>query len=189
MQVIARSSQAACHSFLTVRLVGIVAARRSTALRLTRSARMTSRSSGIPGLRSSFFTGGRTGTIWRSRSVVLGAFMLAGECEPPPQKSTQSRAPAAGGHGLGHLGPGTLLFALRGRRDQRRDLLAQRLITGWTAGLVRHEAAERERPVGRRRPVHQRLRGPEVAGGTIRLARLAAEIGGLLRIEIGRAHV
>ena len=32
----ARSSQAACHSFFTVRRVGIVAARRSTALRLTR---------------------------------------------------------------------------------------------------------------------------------------------------------
>src|SRR2546427_1737684 len=36
-------SQAACHSFFTVRRVGIVAARRSTALRFTRSAR-TSRS-------------------------------------------------------------------------------------------------------------------------------------------------
>src|SRR5947207_1429361 len=36
MQVIARKSQAACHSFLTVRRVGMVAARRSTALRLLR---------------------------------------------------------------------------------------------------------------------------------------------------------
>src|SRR5438477_6902350 len=52
MQVIARKSQAACHSFLTVRRVGMVAARRSTALRLMRRARTRSRSRGIPGLRS-----------------------------------------------------------------------------------------------------------------------------------------
>src|SRR5438067_12208018 len=52
MQVIARKSQAACHSFLTVRRVGMVAARRSTALRLIRRARMRSRSRGVPGLRS-----------------------------------------------------------------------------------------------------------------------------------------
>src|SRR5256885_289250 len=52
MHVMARSSHAACHSFLTVRRVGIVAARRSTALRLMRSARTRSRSRGIPGLRS-----------------------------------------------------------------------------------------------------------------------------------------
>src|SRR5437588_274125 len=52
IHVIARSSHAACHSFLTVRRVGIVAARRSTALRLMRSARTRSRSRGIPGLRS-----------------------------------------------------------------------------------------------------------------------------------------
>src|SRR5256885_16256068 len=52
MQVIARGSPAACHSFLTVRRVGIVAARRSTALRLMRSARTRSKSRGIPGLRS-----------------------------------------------------------------------------------------------------------------------------------------
>src|SRR3989441_11710673 len=52
MQVIARKSQAACHSFLTVRRVGMVAARRSTALRLIRRARTRSRSRGVPGLRS-----------------------------------------------------------------------------------------------------------------------------------------
>src|SRR5947209_5029212 len=51
MHVTARSSQAACHSFLTVRRVGIVAARRSTALRFTRTARTQSRSSGTPALR------------------------------------------------------------------------------------------------------------------------------------------
>src|SRR5437762_2893039 len=53
MHVIARSSQAACHSRLTVRRVGMVAARRSTALRFTRNARTRSRSRGVPGLRSS----------------------------------------------------------------------------------------------------------------------------------------
>src|SRR6058998_2926859 len=52
MHVMARSSHAACHSFLTVRRVGIVAARRSTALRLMCSARTRSRSREIPGLRS-----------------------------------------------------------------------------------------------------------------------------------------
>src|SRR2546425_11117438 len=52
MQVMARSSQAACHSFFTVRRVGMVAARRSTALRLTLIARTRSRSKGTPGLRS-----------------------------------------------------------------------------------------------------------------------------------------
>src|ERR1041385_1986826 len=52
IHVMARSSHAACHSFLTVRRVGIVAARRSTALRLMRSARTRSRSRGIPGLRA-----------------------------------------------------------------------------------------------------------------------------------------
>jgi len=49
--VMARSSQAACHSRLTVRRATIVAARRSTALRLTRTSRIQPRSSGIPGLR------------------------------------------------------------------------------------------------------------------------------------------
>ena len=52
MHVIARSSHAACHSFLTVRRPGSVAARRSTALRLTRTASTQSRSSAQPGLRS-----------------------------------------------------------------------------------------------------------------------------------------
>src|SRR3989449_5991345 len=52
MHVMARSSHAACHSFLTVRRAGLVAARRSTALRLMRSARTRSRSRGIPGVRS-----------------------------------------------------------------------------------------------------------------------------------------
>src|SRR4051812_39690378 len=54
MQVIARSSHAACQAFLTLRLVGSVAARRSVALRLVKRAWWTqSRSSGRPGLRAS----------------------------------------------------------------------------------------------------------------------------------------
>src|SRR5690606_2559780 len=51
ISVIAFSNQAACHCFFTVRRVGIVAARRSAALLLTRMARTTSRSSGPPGFR------------------------------------------------------------------------------------------------------------------------------------------
>ena len=50
--MIARSSHAACHSFFTVRRVGIVAARRSTALRFTRIDANSSRSNGIPGFRA-----------------------------------------------------------------------------------------------------------------------------------------
>ena len=52
MTLTARSSQAACHSFLTVRRVPSVAARRSTALRLMRVRVSTPRSSGVPGLRA-----------------------------------------------------------------------------------------------------------------------------------------
>src|SRR6266550_4692266 len=47
MHVMARSSHAACHSFLTVRRVGIVEARRSTALRLMRSARSGETAAGV----------------------------------------------------------------------------------------------------------------------------------------------
>ena len=49
--VIARNSQAACHSFLTLRRVTRVAARRSVALRFTAVARTQPMSSGMPGLR------------------------------------------------------------------------------------------------------------------------------------------
>src|SRR5712692_6286130 len=52
MQVMALSSQATCHSFLTVRRVLRVAARRSTALRLICTSRTQSRSRGMPGLRA-----------------------------------------------------------------------------------------------------------------------------------------
>src|SRR5690606_26889107 len=48
MRVMALSSQAACHSFLTLRLVVRVAARRSTALRLTRESRTQSSSRSVP---------------------------------------------------------------------------------------------------------------------------------------------
>jgi len=52
MVVMVLRSQAACQSFLTVRRVGMVAARRSTALRLTRISRSQSSSSAVPGLRA-----------------------------------------------------------------------------------------------------------------------------------------
>src|SRR2546430_1157620 len=87
MQVIARSSHAACHSFFTVRRVGIVAALRSTALRLTRSSRMMSRSRGRPELRSDPLGLGTADTTPRKRSDVV--FMLAGECESRLEKSTR----------------------------------------------------------------------------------------------------
>jgi hypothetical protein len=51
MQLMARSSHAACQSFLTLRRVPNVAARRSTALRLTLTVLIQSRSSGRPGFR------------------------------------------------------------------------------------------------------------------------------------------
>src|SRR6516162_8544710 len=50
MQVMARSSQAICHSFLTVRRVTSVAARRSTALVLTRTFSTQSRFNEVPWL-------------------------------------------------------------------------------------------------------------------------------------------
>src|SRR5437016_12333591 len=74
IHVIARSSHAACHSFLTVRRVGIVAARRSTALRLMRSARTRSRSRGTPGLRS----GGVNTRRARSGEPAAGVAPAAG---------------------------------------------------------------------------------------------------------------
>src|SRR5712691_8155971 len=74
MQVMARSSHAACHSFLTVRRVGMVAARRSTALRLMRRARTRSRSRGIPGLRSGWVNTRSA----RSGETAAGAAPAAG---------------------------------------------------------------------------------------------------------------
>src|SRR2546427_9403734 len=73
-QVTARSSQAACHSFLTVRRVGMVAARRSTALRLMRRARTRSRSRRIPGLRSGWVNTRSA----RSGETAAGAAPAAG---------------------------------------------------------------------------------------------------------------
>src|SRR5213075_3563054 len=168
MQVIARSSQAACHSFFTVRRVGIVAARRSTALRFTRRLRMTSRSSGSPALRSSSMAGGGRTAGERSRS--WRAFMMAGECEPPLQKSTRdrhSRAEAAGIYRGELLRLQALLLALRQPREQRRDFLAEGLIARRTARLVPDDAAERERRFGRRGPVDERLHRAEIVGGTV----------------------
>src|SRR5687768_2955575 len=51
MQVIALTSHAACHSFLTLRRVVSVAARRSTAERLARAPSIQSMWSGVPSLR------------------------------------------------------------------------------------------------------------------------------------------
>ena len=51
IRVTARSSQAACHSFLTVRRPRSVAVRRSTALRFTRTSSTRSSSRGVPGFR------------------------------------------------------------------------------------------------------------------------------------------
>jgi hypothetical protein len=70
--VIARSNHAACHSFFTVRRVGIVAARRSTALRLTRIARTTSKSSAMPGFLSPC-CGVATGTTRAGRVTFVPA--------------------------------------------------------------------------------------------------------------------
>lgn len=69
INVIARSSHAACHCCFTVRRVGIVAARRSTALRFTRMERTSCRSSGVPALRSTTESAGdpRDGPTRRGR--------------------------------------------------------------------------------------------------------------------------
>src|SRR5258706_5552072 len=185
MQVIARSSHAACHSFLTVRGVESVAARRSTALRLTRSARMTSRSSGMPGLRSSVRTGRTTPTA-RSRSEVI--FMMAGECESPLEKSTRrgdSRAQTASGLCLRLLRAQALLFPLGQAGEQRRDFLAQRLVARRPARFVPDDAAELERRIRGRGPIHEGFRRSEVAGGAIRIACLVAQVRRFLRIPRG----
>src|SRR2546426_3612319 len=78
----AGSSQAACHSFFTVRRVGIVAARRSTALRFTRSARTRSRSSAVPGLRSDRVTtrSARSGvTAGATTGATAGSYLRRSE--------------------------------------------------------------------------------------------------------------
>src|SRR5581483_10027765 len=82
IQVMARNNHAACHSFFTVRLVLIVAARRSTALRLIRTRLTQSISRGIPGLRSlcrvaSACNGGSSTCSVRRFVVVIGVFPLA----------------------------------------------------------------------------------------------------------------
>ena len=70
----ARSSQAACQSFLTVRRFGRVSARRSTALRLTRTDATQSASNAQPGFR---FAGGGFGAMgavaYRSTTVTSSA--------------------------------------------------------------------------------------------------------------------
>ncbi len=56
MQAMAFRSQAICQSFLTVRRVTSVAARRSTALVLTRTASTQSRFKGMPGLPTAIYS-------------------------------------------------------------------------------------------------------------------------------------
>src|SRR6266550_8110878 len=137
----------------------------------------------MPGLRSSLSTG-RTAAAptLRSRSDVA---VMAGECEPPLEKSTRSGnscAATAGVHGLRFLGAYALLLALRRRRQQCGDLLPQCLVARRPAGLRGDDATERECRFRRRRPIDEGFGRPEVTGGTIGLAGLVAHVGGLLRI-------
>src|SRR4029450_12591060 len=74
MTLTARSSQAACHCFFTVRRVPIVAARRSTALRLMRVRVSTPRSSGVPGLRAGEAA---CAAVPRAPSAVVMSLLLA----------------------------------------------------------------------------------------------------------------
>src|SRR3954470_12967401 len=83
MRVTARSSHAACHSFLTVRLVRSVAARRSTALRLTLSSSTQSSSRAMPGFRGA--TGTSRGAAVEGDTVrCFGASDIRGSYRPSP---------------------------------------------------------------------------------------------------------
>ena len=66
MHSIALTSQAAWYSFLTVRLVVSVAARRSTALALTPTLSNQSGSSGAPGLRGRLWPAATSSLIFWS---------------------------------------------------------------------------------------------------------------------------
>src|SRR5438045_7264181 len=168
MQVIARSSQAACHSFFTVRRVGMVAARRSTALRFTRSPAMTSRSSGMPELRSSV-RNGRAGMA-RNRSERALAFM-AGRCESPPEMSTRDGQPGARParfNGFGPLRAKALLFSVRTRGDNGGDRNPQGLVAINTVvrkirTIVRNNAAKGQRALRRPGPIHEGSGGARIA--------------------------
>jgi hypothetical protein len=77
----ARSSQPACHAVLTERRVGMVPARRSTALRLIRMSRIHPKSRGMPGLRGKVTEGcgaitGREAGVVPYRVVRVGVAML-----------------------------------------------------------------------------------------------------------------
>ena len=78
----ARSSQAACQSFLTVRRFGRVAARRSTALRLMRTARPSRgrAAAGVALVGEGF--GAMSAVAYRSTTVTLRV------CSGPPRPST-----------------------------------------------------------------------------------------------------
>src|SRR5262249_961649 len=79
MQVIARRSHAACHSFFTVRRVTSVCARRSTALVFTRTASIQSRLRGMP----------RLG--WSSRPWYWAMAVSEGEMELDGEIASRSR--------------------------------------------------------------------------------------------------
>src|SRR6266446_6973153 len=188
MHVMARSSQAACHSFLTVRRVGMVAARRSTALRLMRTARTRSRSRGIPGLRSGWVNtrsarSGETAAgvapaagVGRSyrrlvsmaacnlrrlfllRRVPLGLPFLFG---PAPRVGAALRLLALRLGALACRARDRPLGGLvPGRR--RRSLLLRRRLCGW--GRARGREPFARGPQGRRGRLHSGL-GAGAAGG------------------------
>src|SRR5437868_12154546 len=113
MHVMARSSQAACHSFFTVRRVTSVCARRSTALVFTRTASIRSRLSGMP----------RLGC--RSRPAYCA--MAVSEGETAPGIRTESRS---GSDIAGVLSRGVMGFPHRIRK------------TAWTLHLITTRSEE-----------------------------------------------
>ena len=90
MHVTARSSQAACHAFLTERRAPSVAARRRVALGLTCEAATQSRSSGVPLLRSRCAADSVTSSAMRRLFWCWNVQQL-----PTPHRPTCSRRDAA----------------------------------------------------------------------------------------------
>src|SRR3990172_12185048 len=120
--VTARSSQATCQSFLTVRRRGMVSVRRSTALRLIRISRIHSSSSGTPRFRALGGRGAVTPGPWwmavRSRfeMCMLGwkIWLRARRASAPiPRRLTPRRAPASFNAPMRIVRPGlaALVFA------------------------------------------------------------------------------
>src|SRR5438876_497024 len=177
MQVIARKSQAACHSFLTVRRVGMVAARRSTALRLMRRARTRSRSRGIPGLRSgsvntrSARSGETAGATYLSL-VSMSAFNLRRLFllrRVPLDFAFLPRPLFAGRSTLRLLRPGLRARGRRGRYPFRRWSLRPGCLVLLGRGCGR---GHRHGPLGARRRSCRPLRGLGLLRGSLPLRRL-----------------